>query len=109
MYRLPLALLCMLIGSGSRAYAVESNKELSFGEVLTAGLTRSLEAQRATLAIQLAADDKRILSHENDPRLTLNTNWTTPRPVSGLAVSNAQTGVDREQVYSAQLVATLYP
>ena len=108
MYRLPLALLCLLIGSGSRAYAVESTKELSFGEALTAGLTRSLEAQRATLAIQLAADDKRILSHENDPRLTLNANWTTPRPVSGLAVSNAQTGVDREQVYSAQLVATLY-
>ena len=108
MDRLPLVLVCLLIGSGGRIYAVESTKELSFGEVLTAGLTRSLEAQRATLALQLAADDRRVLSYENDPRFTVNANLTTPKPSNTLVAPNTQANIAREQVYSVQLTATLY-
>jgi len=91
--------LSVLPGTGHAAEA------LTFTRVLRLGLERSLEAKRAALALQLAADDLRVLSYENDPRLALSGNWSDSRPRNQALTAE---GAARNQVYVAQLNATLY-
>ncbi len=100
-----LLLLILLGGSSAQARAAES---LTFAKVLKLGLERSIEAKRAALAAQLAADDRRILSYENDPHLVVSGNWSNYRPRSGTPPLGSSGGVGRDEVYAAQLSATLY-
>jgi len=105
MYRLMSMVMLAVVGLSGLPSVGQAAEELTFTKVLRLGLERSLEAKRAALAVQLAADDRRVLSYENDPRLALSGNWSESRPRSQAPAAD---GAARNQVYVAQLNATLY-
>lgn len=117
-----LAALTLTLATVPTAHAAS----LTFEEALKLALARSLEAQRAALAIEQATVDRAFVDYETDPRATLSgtlsTRWGTASAASANALrpgtaTRAEIELanpfddwryTKDQYYGAQVAATLY-